>query len=145
MSPQYGELRPTSGWYRFGSLGHPSYFQRLPRLGSVTAWQSSSERQSNFAALNRGRHLCSAGWPSRWALAHISSFISYFSQNNEVWHLQYVLLNACLITMHSTVSSIWDSGTANVNFASRASYNVDNFKFFCPAVSRSVAEQYFIY
>jgi len=37
MSPQYGELRPTSGWDRFGSLGHPSYFQRLPRLSSVTA------------------------------------------------------------------------------------------------------------
>jgi len=24
MSPQYGELRPTSGWDRSGSLGHPS-------------------------------------------------------------------------------------------------------------------------
>jgi len=36
------------------SLGHPSYFQRLPRFGSVTARQSSSERQPNFAALNRG-------------------------------------------------------------------------------------------
>ena len=71
MSSQYGELRPTSGWDRFGSLGHPSYFQRLPRLGSVTALQSSSERQPNFAALNRGRHLCSAGRPSGWALAHI--------------------------------------------------------------------------
>ena len=70
MSAQYGELRPASG-----SLGHPSYFQRLPRLGSVTARQSSSERQSNFAALNKGRHLCSAGRPSRWALAHISSYI----------------------------------------------------------------------
>jgi len=23
MSPQYGELRPTSGWDRFTSLGHP--------------------------------------------------------------------------------------------------------------------------
>jgi len=33
--PQYGELRPTSGWDRFGSLGHPSNFQRLSRLGSV--------------------------------------------------------------------------------------------------------------
>ena len=32
---------------------------------------SSSGRQPNFAALNRGRHLCSAGRPSRWALAHI--------------------------------------------------------------------------
>jgi len=37
MSSQYGELRPTSRWDRFGSLGHTSYFQRLPRLGSVTA------------------------------------------------------------------------------------------------------------
>jgi len=32
---------------------------------------SSGGRQPNFAALNRGRHLCSAGRPSRWALAHI--------------------------------------------------------------------------
>jgi len=68
MSSQYGELRPTSGWHRFGSLGHPSYFQQFPRLRSVTTRQSSSERQPNFAALN----LCSAGRPSRWALAHIS-------------------------------------------------------------------------
>jgi len=32
---------------------------------------SSSGRQPNFAASNRGRHLRSAGRPSRWALAHI--------------------------------------------------------------------------
>jgi len=31
----------------------------------------SSGRQPNFAALNRGRHLYSAGRPPRWALAHI--------------------------------------------------------------------------
>ena len=42
------------------------------------SWQryctaSCSGRQPNFAALNRGRHLCSAGPPPRWALAHISS------------------------------------------------------------------------
>jgi len=37
MSSQYGELRPTNGWDRFGSLGHPSKFQRVSRLGSVTA------------------------------------------------------------------------------------------------------------
>ena len=44
-------------------------------LGSVTARQSSSGRQPNFAALNRGRHLCSAGRPSCWALAHTVVFI----------------------------------------------------------------------
>jgi len=38
-----------------------------------------SGRQPNFAALNRGRHLCSAGRPSGWALAHILVYI-YASQ-----------------------------------------------------------------
>jgi len=46
---------------------------------AFASWQryctaSSSGGQPNFAALNRGRHLYSAGRPSRWALAHISSF-----------------------------------------------------------------------
>jgi len=71
MSSQYGELRPTNGWDPLASLGHPCKFQRVSRLGSVTARQSSSRRQPNFAALNRGRHLRLAGRPSRWALAHI--------------------------------------------------------------------------
>jgi len=72
-SLQYGELRPTSGWDLLAGLGHPNKFQRLSHLGSVTARHSSRGRQPNFAALNRGRHLYSAGWSSRWALAHISS------------------------------------------------------------------------
>jgi len=41
------------------------------RIGSVTARQSSSRREPNFAGLTTGRHLYSAGRPSRWALAHI--------------------------------------------------------------------------
>jgi len=73
VSSQYGELRPTNGWDRFGSLGHRCKFQRVSRFGSVrpTARHSSSGREPNFAALNRGRHLYSGGRPSRWALAHI--------------------------------------------------------------------------
>jgi len=71
MSPQYCALRPTSGWDHFVSLGHPYKFQRVWRLGSVTGRHSSSGRQPNFAALNRGRHIYSAGRSSRWALAHI--------------------------------------------------------------------------
>ena len=69
MSLQYSELRPTSGWDHFVSLGHPSKFQRVSSLGSVTARQT--------AALNRGRHLYSAGRPPRWALAHISSCVLF--------------------------------------------------------------------
>jgi len=74
MFSQYGELRPTSGGDLLSSLGHSGYFQRVSRLGSVTARHSGSERQPNFAALNRGHHLYSAGRPSRWALAHILVF-----------------------------------------------------------------------
>ena len=35
---------------------------------------------SQTAALNRGRHLYSAGRPSGWALAHISSFDLFYLQ-----------------------------------------------------------------
>jgi len=46
------------------------------------SWQrywtaSSSDRQPNFSALNRGRHLCSAGRPSRWALGQHSSLLLF--------------------------------------------------------------------
>ena len=37
MSPQYGELRPTSGWDRLTSLGYPCKFQLVLHLGSVAA------------------------------------------------------------------------------------------------------------
>jgi len=32
ISPQYGELRPTNGWHRLASLGHPSKFHVLASL-----------------------------------------------------------------------------------------------------------------
>jgi len=50
--------------------GTPANFNGS-RLGSVAARHSSSGRQPNFAALNRGRHLYLAGRRSRWASAHI--------------------------------------------------------------------------
>jgi len=51
-------------------------FTLRPNLGfsyiaSVTARHSGSGHQPNFAAFSRGRHLYSAGRPSRWASAHI--------------------------------------------------------------------------
>jgi len=51
---------------------------------SFASWQryctaSSSGRQPNIAALNRGRYLCSAGRPSGWALAHI--LVQYITRN----------------------------------------------------------------
>ena len=53
-------------------MGHPYKFQWVLRLGMQRyCTASSSGHQPNFAALNRQRHLCTAGRPSRWTLAHI--------------------------------------------------------------------------
>jgi len=83
----YGDHRNrhlhTNGWTLLASLGHPCRFQRVSHLGSVTVRHSSSGRQPNFAALNRGRHLYSAGRPLRWALAHISSLSSIFTARRK--------------------------------------------------------------
>jgi len=98
MSLQYGELQPTSGWDLMASLGHPSKFQQVLHLGSVTAEHSSSRRQPNFVALNRGRHLYSTRRPSRWALAHIlavSILISYYA--NYLVRGMAVTLVICLL------------------------------------------------
>jgi len=84
----YGELRPINGWGRFGSLGHSCKFQRVSRLGSVTA-RLSSGRQPNFAALNRRRHLYLARRPSRWALAHI--LVAAIFQSLCIWIIQKTL------------------------------------------------------
>ena len=46
-------LRPANGWDLLASLGHPCKFQRLSRLGRVTARHCSSGHHPNFAALNR--------------------------------------------------------------------------------------------
>jgi len=49
MSSQYGELRPINGWDRFVSLGHANNFQRVSRVGFVTAATSLTAGQPNFA------------------------------------------------------------------------------------------------
>jgi len=50
--------------------GTPANFNAFHVLAALLHGIYSSGRQPNFAALNRGRHLFSAGRPSRWALAH---------------------------------------------------------------------------
>jgi len=48
MSLQYGELGPTNGWDRFGSLEHPSTFQQVLGHGFVTTAMALNGRQPNF-------------------------------------------------------------------------------------------------
>ena len=61
---------PLTGEIGSGVWGTPTNFNGFCILAAYCT-ASSSGRQPNFAALNRGRHLCSAGRPSGWALAHI--------------------------------------------------------------------------
>jgi len=76
MTSQYGELRPTSGWDRFVSWGTSGNFNGF-RVLAALLHDTLVVGVSQTAALNRGRHLYSAGRPSRWALAHISSYYYY--------------------------------------------------------------------
>jgi len=64
----FGPLTAEIDWRVWDT---PSYFNvyRVWQQRYCTA--SSSGHQPNFAALNRGRHLCSAGRSSGLALAHI--------------------------------------------------------------------------
>ena len=55
--------------------GTPANFNGFCVLAALL---HGTTRQPNFAALNRGRHLYSAGRPSGWALAHISSSFFFF-------------------------------------------------------------------
>ena len=72
MSPQYGNFGPLAAEIDPVVWATQANFNGF----GVLAAHSSTGRQPNFAALNRGRYLYSAGRPSRWALAHIlvSSF-----------------------------------------------------------------------
>ena len=58
-------------WKTFANRSRIDKVIAMYRVAPFFDSHCSSGRQPNFAALNRGRHLYSAGRPSRWALAHI--------------------------------------------------------------------------
>jgi len=66
----FGGCCPVTEFYQVQNSLCVLQVLRSP-IGSVTARYSSSGREPNFAVLSTGRHLYSAGRPSRWALAHI--------------------------------------------------------------------------
>jgi len=63
----FGPLAAEISWRVWGTPADFKGFVSWQRYCS----ECSSERQPNFAALNRGRHIYSTGRSSRWALAHI--------------------------------------------------------------------------
>jgi len=72
MSSQYGELSPLAAEICWRVWGTPANFNEF-RILAALLHSILVVGISQTAALNRGRHLYSAGQPSRWALAHISS------------------------------------------------------------------------
>jgi len=73
----FGPLAPEIGLPVWGTPANFNGFRVLAAL----LHGSQVEREPNFVALNRGRHLCSAGRPSGWPLAHISSSFFFSSPN----------------------------------------------------------------
>ena len=51
---------------------------------------------SQTAAFNRRGHLYSAVRPSRWALAHISSWLCFLKDSPHFWSFEYGYLDAKL-------------------------------------------------
>jgi len=69
-SPQYGELGPLAAEIGSGVWGTPTTYNRF-RIFAALLQGTPAVGVSQIAALNRERHLYSAGQPTRWALAHI--------------------------------------------------------------------------
>jgi len=70
----------------WGTPGNFNWFRVLAALLHGTLVVGVSQT----AALNRGRHLCSTGRPSRWILAHISS-LSRVLRGLRCWHVDKLL------------------------------------------------------
>jgi len=83
MSTQYGNFGPLAAEIVSLVWGTPGNFNGFRVFGSVTTRHSSSGRQPNCGVEQRApvRHLYSAGRPSRWAFAHISSLLLFSSPN----------------------------------------------------------------
>jgi len=86
-------------------------------IGTVSARHSSSGRQPNFAALNRGCHLYLAGRPPHWALAHILVIIYYMivflcvAGNFAVWGGLFSAIDCSLVYIRKKEDP-WNSITS---------------------------------
>ena len=75
---------------------------------------------SQTAGLNRGRHLCSAGRPSRWALAHISSLVIFDKLNPEetshqtITNLSTALVKCSHYTLFSETNTLRVANKASI-------------------------------
>ena len=69
--------------------GTPANFNEF-RILAALLYSTLLVGVSQTAALNRGRHLYSAGRPSRWALAHISSLVIFCESSTKLLCTKWV-------------------------------------------------------
>ena len=125
MSPQYGELRPTSGWDRFVSLGHPlCNFNGFRVLATLLQRRRSTE-------VTQSLHYV---WPYPGLVRYIYSF-GISCPLTEFCHVQNSLcVHLCTIAQVSRgissqlrhLSTIGKS-LLNSNISHTWSYNIANF------------------
>jgi len=108
MSSQYGELRPTNGRDRFTSLGHPSKFQRVSRVGFVTAPTSLNGGQPNFA---RCLAVSSAG-----TLGLYIHFLGLLSPNGILQGVKFTLRPSLAFSYIGSVTARHSSSGHKPNF-----------------------------
>jgi len=100
MSSQYGELRPTNGWDRLTSLGHPCKFQLVWLLGNITA------RHLVVGISETLRHWTEGATYIRQGDHHIGHWptflVSFFSSPNLNRHR----LDVCHTSTHG-VALVW--------------------------------------
>ena len=78
----FGLLMAEICWRVWGT---PANFNGFRILAALLHGTSSSGHQRNFATLNRGRHLYSAGRPSRGALAHILVMVALCNRADHIY------------------------------------------------------------
>ena len=105
-SSQYGELWPTNGWDLFGSLRHPSKFQRVARLALVTAATS----------LSGGQKLCTMfgrllGWYT------IYTFLGALAPDKILPGTKFALLPSLAFAYIGSVTARHSSSGRQPNFA----------------------------
>jgi len=83
-------LGPTSGWDLLASLGHPCKFQRVSRLGSITARHSSSGRQQILRRWTEGATYIRQGghhvghWPT-FLVGFLFVQLQISQQRKKIW------------------------------------------------------------
>ena len=102
MSSWYGDLWPTNGRDLLASLGHHCKFQRVLRIGSVTARQSSSGHQPNCGIEQRappifGREAITIGIGPHSSFFVFHNFLIFVLSYNVSYYLSFLLYATCLL------------------------------------------------